>query len=86
MLQRIIGHLVGGVVIFLALLLFVGGKVIPDTNTAYIVSIVIGMLCSFFWPIVIAFWLARRVKAKRENEVQAEVERQMAAQQKKPGG
>lgn len=85
MIQRILGISVGGLITFLALLILVGGTLVPDRNTAYIVSIVIGGIANFLWPIVIGMWMARRVKARRDAQVSNEVERQMAQQQKPPG-
>jgi hypothetical protein len=37
-------------------------------------------LATFFWPIVIAFWLGRRAKARRDDQIQSEVQRQMDQQ------
>ena len=82
MLHRFIGIALGGLVTFVLLLLFVGGRLITDTNSAYLAAIVIGGLVAFFWPIAIAFWAARRVKARRDSEMQAEVQRQVDAQQR----
>ena len=80
MLHRILGLAVGGIVTFLLLLLFQGGRIVSDTNTGYVVAILIGQVAAFFWPIVIAWWAARRVKERRESQIQAEVERQVNAQ------
>ena len=50
-----------------------------DTSLAFTAAIA-GAIAAFLWPIVIGFFLARRVKQRREDEIQAEVARQMAAQ------
>jgi hypothetical protein len=81
MIQRILGLAVGGVVTFLLLLLFQGGRIVSDTNTGYLVAILIGQVAAFFWPIVLGFWAARRVRQRREDQISAEVERQVNAQQ-----
>ena len=43
---------------------------------------IVGAIASFLWPIVIAWWLARRIRHRRDDEVQSEVQRQLAEQQK----
>jgi hypothetical protein len=83
-MQRIIGILVGGIVTFLLLLLFQGGRIISDQNTGYIVAIVIGGIANWLWPIVIGWWLASRHRDRQEEKFQAEVARQLAEQQKPP--
>ena len=89
MLQRFFGVSIGAIITFLLLLLFDGPNdtwhFVGDANQAYIWAAVIGAITSFFWPIVIAWFLLRRRKARRDNQIQSEVERQMAEQQK-PGG
>ena len=89
MLQRFFGVSIGGLVTFLLLSFFIRGDgtfwLVGDETQAYIWAIIIGAVVSFFWPIVIAWFLVRRHRQKQQNEVQAEVQRQMAEQQK-PGG
>jgi hypothetical protein len=93
MLQRLIGVSIGALVTFLLLLVFYGTKeingvvspdwrIVGDSTQAFLVASVIGAIASFFWPIVIAWWMARRVRARRDNEIQSEVQRQMAEQQR----
>ncbi len=47
-------------------------------------AVVVGALAAFFWPIVVGFFLARRVKQRRNDDIQDEVARQVAAQNKQP--
>jgi uncharacterized protein YgiB involved in biofilm formation len=47
-------------------------------------AVVVGAIASFFWPIVAGFFLARRVKQRRDDAMQAEVAKQVAAQTKPP--
>ena len=51
---------------------------IPSTVTAddYGLS-TNGGLAAFFWPIVIAFWLGRRAKSRRDDQIESEVQRQL---------
>ena len=93
MLQRFFGVSIGAIITFL--LLFYGGvdanatgtavvnwRIVGDSTQAFLVASIIGAVASFFWPIVIAWFLVRRRKARRDNQIQDEVERQMAEQQK----
>ncbi len=88
MLQRFIGVSIGALVTFVLLLLFYGGengwRIVGDSTQAFGVASILGATASFLWPIVIAWWMARRVKNRREDQVQAEVQRQLAEQQKGP--
>jgi hypothetical protein len=77
MIQRILGIIVGGVVTFLLLILFQGGRIVADTNTGYIVALVVGAVATFLWPIVVGYWTERRRRQKVEEEIEAEVQRQL---------
>ena len=79
MLQRIIGHTIGAIVVYLWLIIFAHD---PAQSNTYAIAAIVGALCSFFWPIVIAFFLARRVKARRQNEIDEAVAKSMAEQNK----
>jgi hypothetical protein len=77
MIQRGIGVTIGGLVTLILLLIMV------PQNPAwedYIAPLVIGNVAAFFWPVVIAFWLGRRVKQRRESKIEDEVQRQMDEQ------
>ena len=78
MIQNILGILVGSLVTLLVLVI---GK--ATTFEQYVTALVIGGICNFLWPIVAGFWLARRAKQRRDNEIQEEVNKQMAAQNKR---
>lgn len=93
MLQRLIGVSIGALVTFVLLLVFygesnVGGVVTPDwrivgdSSQAFLVASVLGAVASFFWPIVIGWWLVRRTKRRRDDEIQSEVQRQINDQQR----
>jgi hypothetical protein len=92
MLQRFFGVSIGGLITFLLLLFFINTntvngvttvtyRIVGDANQAYIWAAVIGAVCSFFWPVVIGWFLVRRHRERQQNQVQAEVERQLAEQQ-----
>lgn len=74
MIQRLIGVTVGALVTFVFLWFS------HADSTAWAIAAIAGAVTSFFWPIVIGFFLARRVKQRREDDIQAEVARQMAQQ------
>ena len=76
MLQHGIGTVVGALVALVFLILMAGGNPWQD----YVTPLVLGGLSTFFWPIVIAFWLGRRAKARRDDQIQSEVQRQMDQQ------
>jgi len=44
--------------------------------------VIVGALVALLWPWVIGLILARRVKARRDEKISAEVERQVAEQTK----
>ncbi len=79
-MHRIIGVGIGGVVTYLILWITVGGQYYDK----YVAAIVIGAIVALLWPWFIGFMLARRVKNRRDEKMQAEVERQVA-EQSKPG-
>lgn len=88
MLQRFFGVSIGAIITFLLLKFFItsdGFRIVGDENQAYLWAAIIGAVASFFWPIVIAWFLVRRHRQRQENQVQAEVERQLSEQQR-PGG
>lgn len=49
-----------------------------DTQPKYVLSIVIGLLVAPLWPWVAGILFARRAKSRRDDQIQAEVERQLA--------
>jgi preprotein translocase subunit SecF len=74
-IQRIIGLTLG--VIVAAILLWLMADVAVEQA---IVPLVIGAIAAFFWPVVIGWYLVRRAKQRREDKLQAEVERQVREQ------
>ena len=75
MIQRFIGGVVG-ILVTVAILWWNH----VDVNLALMAAIV-GSIAAFLWPIVIGFFLVRRARSRRDDEIQAEVAKQMAAQQ-----
>lgn len=74
MIQNGIGIAVGALVTLILLVIMVPAD---QTWQDYVVPLVIGGLAAFFWPVVIGFWLGRRAKARRNDQIQSEVQRQL---------
>ena len=81
MLDRLLGVIVGGVVTFLLLLLFDDGRIVNNQTTGFAVAVAIGSAVNLVWPVFMSIWISRRAKGRRNELVQAEVQRQLAAQQ-----
>jgi hypothetical protein len=78
MIRHITAVLVGNLVAFGLLILFDGGtRIVTDRNTAYVVALTIGGLCTFFWPVALGFILGRRARSRRDAQIDAEVDRRM---------
>ena len=78
MLQRLIGVSLGAVVTYLLLeLLNLGSK---ESNYAF--AVIAGAIVSFVWPWFIAWFLVRRHRNKQQEQINAEVSRQVNDQTK----
>jgi hypothetical protein len=79
-MQRIIGIVLGAVVTYLLLALVVGTA--GDAPRSYGIAVVVGAVVSLAWPWVVAFYVGRRVKEHRDEEIQRQVEKQLAEERK----
>ncbi len=77
MLQRLIGVSIGALITF-AILWFSDFTNQTDLIPWYFSAVLIGAIASFFWPVVAGIWLGRRAKSRRDEQIQKEVDRQMA--------
>ena len=75
MIHRIIGFILGGLTIWVILNL---STIIGDDQPRYFAAIVIGLAVIALYPWLIGIWFVRRRKEKRDEEIQAEVQRQLA--------
>jgi membrane protein implicated in regulation of membrane protease activity len=75
-MQRFIGIVLGALVAFALLVLLVGTSL--DYPRDYVIAIVAGAAVSLVWPWIVAAYIGRRVREHRDEEVQREVERQLA--------
>ncbi len=82
MIQRLLGVSVGALATFLILWLSTVAKP-TDLMPWYVVAVVTGAITSFLWPIVIGFWLGRRARNRRDDDVEREVQRQLAEERSK---
>jgi high-affinity Fe2+/Pb2+ permease len=76
-MHHIIGVGIGGVVTYVLLWLLVGSA----NSQQYLYAVVIGAIVALAWPWFIGFMLARRVKNRRDEQIQKEVQQQMNQQQ-----
>jgi hypothetical protein len=74
-MQHIIGVGLGGLVTYVLLWLFVGSTYADK----YLPAVIIGAIVSLAWPWFIGLMLARRVRARRDAQIQKEVDAQMKA-------
>lgn len=81
MIQRLLGVSVGALVTFLVLWLSTLAKP-ADLMPWYVAAVVVGAITSFLWPVVIGFWLGRRARDRRDD-VEREVQRQLAEERSK---
>jgi hypothetical protein len=78
MLHRIVGLILGGVVIWV--ILTVGEAIGSDSQPRYLLAIVVGLLVALLYPWVIGLGVMRRDRRRekeREEEIQAEVDRRV---------
>ncbi len=75
MIQRIIGFILGGITIWLILN---ASTIIGDPQPSYFAAIIIGLAVIALYPWLIGLWFVRRRKNKRDEEIQAEVQKQVA--------
>jgi len=82
-IQRFLGVSIGALITFLILWVSTVVNVAEgDLLTWYVAAAVIGAIGSFFWPVVAGIWIHRRRKARRDNQIDEEVQRQVAEQNK----
>ncbi len=78
MLQRLIGVTLGAIVTYLLLTLLNLGS----NESNYATAVIIGAAVSFVWPWFIAWFLVRRHRNKQQDQINAEVTRQVNEQTK----
>ena len=75
MIHRIIGFILGGITIWCDP---EPSTIIGDPQPRYLAAIIIGLAVIALYPWLIGIWFVRRRKDKRDEEIQAEVQKQLA--------
>jgi cell shape-determining protein MreD len=81
MIRRITGIIIGVLVFFLVY--WITGLGTPS-NPNWALAALIGLVVALLWPWVFGLIMVRRVRQNRQAEIDAEVQKQLAAQQKNP--
>jgi cell shape-determining protein MreD len=81
MIRRITGIILG-VLVFFAVYWLTGLGTPSNPNWA--LAALIGLVVAIAWPWVFGLIMVRRVRANRQAEIDAEVAKQLAQQQKNP--
>ena len=79
MIQRFIGVSLGAIVTYVMLL--ATNINAADKGAQYGLAVVVGAIVSFAWPWVAALLVARRVKARRDDQISKEVDKRMEESQ-----
>ena len=75
-MQRVIGIVLGALATFIVLVIY-NATTFTDAIPAYGIAAVVGAIVSLLWPWVIGLWLVRRVKDRRDDQIQREVQKQL---------
>ena len=81
MIRRITGIIIGVLVFFLVY--WITGLGTPS-NPNWALAALIGLVVALLWPWVFGLIMVRRVRQNRQAEIDEEVQRQLAQQQKDP--
>ena len=81
MIRRITGIIIGVLVFFLVY--WITGLGTPS-NPNWALAALIGLVVALIWPWLFGLIMVRRVRQNRQAEIDAEVQKQLAAQQKNP--
>ena len=81
MIRRITG-IVLGVLAFL-LVYWLTGLGTPS-NPNWALALLVGLVVALLWPWLFGLYMVRRVRQNRQNEIDQEVQKQLAQQQNNP--
>jgi cell shape-determining protein MreD len=73
-MQRIIGAGLGAIATYVLLILFAG----TAQSQVYLVAVIVGLVIAILWPWIIALMVTRRVKERRKEEIDREVQEALA--------
>jgi len=83
MIRRIVGIILGVVAFFIVY--WITGLGTPS-NPNWALAALVGLVIALIWPWVFGLIMVRRVRQRRQNEIDEEVQKQLAQQQNKPQG
>jgi uncharacterized membrane protein YfcA len=75
MLQRLIGIGLGALATYLLLIIL--APPVGNDQQNYVTAVIVGAIIGFFWPVAIGWYLARRARARRDERMNEEVNRQV---------
>ena len=78
MIRRITGIILG-VLAFLLVYWLSGGFATPSTPN-WALAILVGLVVALIWPWIMGLIMVRRVRQRRQDEIDKEVQEQLAAQ------
>ena len=81
MIRNLLSATVSGLVTFAYLLIYNVTK-FTDPVPAYALAGVIAAFGAVLWPFVIGIWFGRRARARRDEQIQQEVDKQVAEKMK----
>ena len=81
MIRRIVGIILGVVAFFIVY--WITGLGTPS-NPNWALAVLVGLVIALIWPWLFGIIMVRRVRQRRQNEINEEVQRQLAEQQNKP--
>ena len=81
MIRRITGIILGVLVFFVVY--WITGLGTPS-NPNWALAALIGLVVALIWPWIFGLIMVRRVRQNRQAEIDAEVQKQLAQQQKNP--
>ena len=81
MIRRIVGIVLGVVAFFIVD--WITGLGTPSQPN-WALAAQIGLVIALIWPWVFGIWAVRRVRQRRQDEIDQEVQKQLAQQQNKP--
>jgi uncharacterized membrane protein (DUF485 family) len=82
MIRRITGIILG-VIAFLIVFWLSGGLATPATPN-WALAILVGLVVALLWPWVMGLIMVRRARQRRQDEIDREVQKQLAQQQRNP--
>ena len=81
MIRRITGIILGVLAFFLVY--WITGLGTPSQPN-WALAALVGLVVALIWPWLFGLIMVRRVRQRRQNEIDAEVQKQLAQQQNKP--